>query len=70
MKTHYLKPTIAEFERRINSLQTCVAALRALLPPNHRPPKLRHVVSLEGRKRIAAAQRKRWAKVKRVKSRQ
>ena len=62
----YLKATIADIERQIAQLQRVQGALQALVPENHRVA--RHV-SLAGRRKIAAAQRKRWAKVKRVKSR-
>ena len=51
---------IAELKRRLGGRAVATAAVGA------RPPQKKHRISPEGRARIAAAQRKRWAAAKKA----
>ena len=53
---------IAEVKRRLGGRSTAPAGV------SPRPPQKKHRMSQEGRARIAAAQRKRWAAAKKVSS--
>ena len=53
---------IAEIKAEITRLQRAVEALEG-----SKPRKMRGMMSAEAREKIAAAQRKRWAKVRRTK---
>ena len=60
-----LQLIITELDNEIARLTQVRALLIGSSDGNYRTPK-HHIVSAAGRKRIADAQRKRWAKVKRA----
>ena len=52
--------------KNLVALDKAVAVLRSLSSANHQPSRngMKRVLSAAGRRKIAAAQRKRWAKVR------
>ena len=59
-----IKTTIADLQRRVGT-RTRISAPEPL--SNSPAPKKQHIISPEGRARIAEAQRKRWAAAKKAK---
>jgi hypothetical protein len=67
--TDFIKMALRGYEVQLEAIQTKIAKLRKILGGKDTQKvvvvRKRHRISPEGRARIAAAQRRRWAKVKR-----
>jgi hypothetical protein len=65
----FLKAALTGYEHRLAAINVQIALLRASIGQTSSPPALpkRRTMSLAARRKIAAAQRKRWAAVKQAK---
>ena len=62
-----LKKERDRVEKQLSGLNAAISAFAAVYAGNGQPTRKRRKLSVEARGRIAAAQRKRWAKVKAAK---